>query len=74
MGVAFFMRKQKGIFALVKINLKMAGLFTLCLILGAGALITAAASAEGAEIPVVMYHSLLKDESMHGQYVISPDV
>jgi len=67
------MRKQKGFFALVKINLKLVGLFTLCLILGAGALITAAASAEGAEIPVVMYHSLLKDESMHGQYVISPD-
>lgn len=72
MGVGIFMRKQKGIFALVKINLKLTGLIALCLILGAGALITAAATAAGADIPVVMYHSVLKDEAMHGRYVISP--
>lgn len=65
-------RKRKGLFALVKVNLKMVGLGVLCLALGAGALIAAAAS-EGVEVPVVMYHSMLKDEARHGQYVISPD-
>lgn len=27
---------------------------------------------EGIELPVVMYHSMLKDEKYHGKYVISP--
>lgn len=27
----------------------------------------------GTYVPIIMYHSLLKDESMHGKYVISPD-
>lgn len=72
-GVGIFMRKQRGLFALVKINLKIIGLAALCVILGAGALITAAATADGADIPVVMYHAVLKDEARHGQYVISPD-
>ena len=67
------MKKSKGLFALVKINLKMLGLITLCLLLGAGALIAAAATAGGVEVPVVMYHAILKDEARHGQYVISPD-
>ena len=71
-GGGFFMRRQKGVFAIFKINLKMLGLLTLCLLLGAGALITAAATAQGVEVPIVMYHSVLKDESRHGQYVISP--
>lgn len=66
------MKKRKGPFALVKINLKILGLCTLCLLLGAGAFMAAAATAEGVEIPVVMYHSVLKDESRHGLYVISP--
>ena len=65
-------KKPKGFFALVKINLKMAGLGILCLALGAGAFMAAAAS-EGVEVPVVMYHSMLKDPARHGQYVISPE-
>ena len=65
-------KKRKGFFALVKINLKMVGLGVLCLALGAGAFMAAAAS-EGVEVPVVMYHSMLKDEARHGQYVISPE-
>ena len=64
------MKKSKGLFALVKINLKMLGLITLCLLLGAGALIAAAATAGGVEVPVVMYHAILKDEARHGQYEI----
>lgn len=66
------MKKQKGLFALVKINVKMLGLITLCLLLGAGALMAAAATTGGVEVPVVMYHAVLKDEARHGQYVISP--
>lgn len=31
------------------------------------------APAEGVPLPVVMYHAVLKDESRHGQYVVSPD-
>lgn len=71
-GGGDIMKKKRGIFALVKINLKMVGLGILCLLLGTGAFMVAAATAESVEVPVVMYHSLLKDESMHGQYVISP--
>lgn len=31
------------------------------------------AAAEYVEVPVLMYHSLLKDTSRHGKYVLSPD-
>lgn len=31
-----------------------------------------AAVQEGIPVPVIMYHSILKDESRHGKYVISP--
>lgn len=65
-------RQGHGVFALVKVNLKLVGLGVLCLVLGAGAVIAAAATAEGKDIPVVMYHALLKDEARHGKYVISP--
>lgn len=34
--------------------------------------VSAQAGGEGVEIPIVMYHSMLKDESRHGKYVISP--
>ena len=27
-----------------------------------------------AQLPILMYHSLLKDESQHGDYVLSPDI
>ncbi len=28
---------------------------------------------EGVRLPIIMYHSMLKDQSRQGQYVISPD-
>lgn len=65
-------RQRRGFFALVHINLKLVGLGVLGLVLGAGAVMAAAATGEGVGIPVVMYHALLKDEARHGRYVISP--
>lgn len=34
--------------------------------------VSAAVAEERVKIPIVMYHSVLKDESRHGKYVISP--
>lgn len=66
-------KRNRRVFALVKINLKALAAAALCIVLGAAAVITVSAtSAEGVEIPVVMYHSILKDEARHGKYVISP--
>ena len=61
-------------YALVKINLKVAAAVLVSLALCCAAVITVSAvtSEEGVEIPIVMYHSLLKDEARHGKYVISP--
>ena len=30
-------------------------------------------SSEGYYVPVIMYHSILKDGSLQGKYVVSPD-
>lgn len=47
----------------------------LCVAVAAAAVLAVrtASAAESVEIPVVMYHSMLKDESRHGKYVIAPD-
>lgn len=68
-------RKGKpGIYVLWKVNMKALLGAVLCAALCAAAVITvrAAAVPQGVEIPVVMYHAVLKDESRHGKYVISP--
>lgn len=36
--------------------------------------VLASAESEGVELPVIMYHSLLKDTTHHGKYVISPSL
>lgn len=66
-------RKKRGFFALWSLDLR-ALLGAALLIAGAaGAItVTALAAQEGVEVPVVMYHSMLKDESQHGKYVVSP--
>lgn len=66
-------RKKRGFFALWSLDLR-ALLGAVLLIAGAaGAItVTALAAQEGVEVPVVMYHSMLKDESQHGKYVVSP--
>lgn len=69
------MGKKKGsFFLLVRLNLRMLALALLGAALGAAAIITARAMPpeETVEIPVVMYHSVLKDEARHGKYVVSP--
>ncbi len=64
-------RKGKpGIYILWKVNVKALLGAVLC----AAAVVTvrAAAVPRGVDVPVVMYHALLKDEARHGNYVISP--
>ena len=58
-------KKRKRMYALVKINLKVAAAVLVSLALCCAAVITVSAvtSEEGVEIPIVMYHSLLKDEA-----------
>lgn len=65
---------KKGCYALVKVNLKAALGMLLLGLLCAAVVVTASAAAEeeGVEIPVVMYHAVLKDSSRQGSYVISP--
>ncbi len=59
------------------IQVKWKTVFVLAAFLAAGlaaAFTVSAATARegGVEIPVVMYHSVLKDQAYHGKYVISP--
>lgn len=67
-------QRKKRLYALFKINVKALAAVLLCAALCAAAVITvnAVTAEEGVEIPVVMYHSVLKDEARHGKYVISP--
>ena len=60
---------------LVQVKLRALMIGVVGIILGAAAIITASAfygGTEGVEVPVIMYHSLLKDEARHGKYVVSP--
>ena len=68
------MGRQKGkrLYILLKLDWR-AILGLVALAVGTAVAVTASAMAvEGVDIPVVMYHALLKDEARHGQYVISP--
>lgn len=67
-------QRKKRFYALFRINVKMLCAAALSVALCAAAVITVSAvtAEEGVEIPVVMYHSVLKDEARHGKYVISP--
>lgn len=68
-------RKKRRLYALVKINGKLLAAAAAALVLCAAAAFTvnAVSAGTGVEIPVVMYHSVLKDEAYHGKYVISPN-
>lgn len=62
-----------GVYGCVKIKWKA----VLGALAGAAAVLAAAftvsaATAEGVEVPAIMYHSLLKDPARQGRYVISP--
>ncbi len=69
-------RSGKGLklYRTVRINRKAAAGALLAAGILFAALFTASAARveEKVEIPVVMYHSVLKDEARHGKYVISP--
>jgi len=66
---------KRRLYALVKVNWKALAGAVLCagLVFAAVFTVSAATAEEGAEIPVVMYHSVLKDEARHGKYVIAPE-
>ena len=70
------MREEKRgrLYALIRLDLRALLIGLLALALGTAAVITARAmaGAEAVDIPIVMYHSVLKDEKYHGKYVISP--
>lgn len=69
------MKVLKKPYALMRLNRPLAlGLLALLPLLAALAAMTARAvsPAEGVELPVVMYHAVLKDEARHGKYVVSP--
>ena len=60
-------RGKGRIFALIRLDLRVLALGALTVLLGTLAVVTASAMAakDGVEIPIVMYHSVLKDEKYH---------
>lgn len=65
--------KRKGFFALWRLDLRaLAGMFLLIAGAAGAITVTALAAQEGVEVPVIMYHGVLKDQARHGKYVISP--
>ncbi len=68
-------RKKRRLYGLIKVNWKIVSGAAL----GAAAIfaalftVSAATVEQGIPLPVVMYHSVLKDEAYHGKYVISPE-
>lgn len=67
-------RKRRGLYGLVKVNWKAVSgaLLGIAAIFAALFTVSAATVEQGVALPVVMYHSVLKDEAYHGKYVISP--
>lgn len=60
-----YLFKQRTIIAIVLI----------CILIAAFAVkisVTVYAKNSGEKVPIIMYHSILKDESQHGEYVLSP--
>lgn len=67
--------RQKGrVFAIIRLDMRVLAMGLLVVLLGTVVAVTASAMApkEGVQVPIVMYHSVLKDEKYHGKYVISP--
>ncbi len=65
-------KKGKRPFLLVRLNLWALALGAAALVLGAAAAAGVSAMEKPVEVPIVMYHALLKDEAYHGRYVVSP--
>lgn len=47
-------------------------ILTLCLTVGGAQILIAGTQKEAVEVPIIMYHHILKDESLWGDYVIGP--
>lgn len=67
----FFRVKRNCLFALLVIAL--IGVCALFFPADNGTAVLANAEEEKIDLPIVMYHSMLKDKDLHGQFVISPD-
>ncbi len=66
---------KKGVYSVFRLRWKalLCGVLSAAVCFAAIFTVSAAtAKPEGVEIPIVMYHAVLKDESRHGKYVISP--
>ncbi len=63
-----------GLFATLRINLRVLVTALLSAAIGLGAVFTVSAMTAGetVRVPVVMYHAVLKDQARHGKYVVSP--
>ncbi len=66
--------QTKGLYVFVRVNLRLLclGLLALGLAVAAVVTVSAVAAPQGVEVPVVMYHSLLKDPARQGTYVVTP--
>jgi peptidoglycan/xylan/chitin deacetylase (PgdA/CDA1 family) len=79
-----YIHLEAGIFMFVSFRLKRTYLFALCAAAAIAAVVwtfghtskTAAVSAKNTQdsvrLPIIMYHSILKDPKYHGKYVVSP--
>lgn len=65
------MKVSKAVLALIVFFLLVGAVFG---ILQAAVPASAKADREGVSVPIVMYHSLLKDPSKQGEFVVSPDL
>lgn len=65
---------RPGVFAALRLNLRMLAAVVLAAALGLGAIFTVSAvtAEEAVRVPVVMYHAVLKDPAQRGKYVVSP--
>ena len=69
---------KRGFYRTIKVNWRLffavafgaAVVFTTLFTVNAA---TVEKESEGVRIPIVMYHSVLKDKAYHGKYVVSPD-
>lgn len=66
--------RDEGVFLLIKLKKKIVfvGLFCILSILAAVLATAVMASSQKVQLPVIMYHSVLKDSARWGDYVISP--
>lgn len=66
-------RKSKRRYILIRLNIKLAAVVLTALMIPAAlGIFVKAVERDSLDIPIVMYHSLLKDPDRQGEYVVSP--